>query len=234
MSLSDDLVVREYFGYNDIKVGSVVVKVFNNDVRNKDDVAYQLTRLNQYIGQASVGGKSIEKGVTVLWANGQRVFSSQQLGQILNGDSVCVHVERQGRIESVLVPIVKRENQQLSLEETRYLDALFFTSKETVKNEFHRYINKGDMQYMPIRLDQDLRVTKYLTNHNIDVRLDIGDRIVAVNGRHVKSQFDVIRAIYNPMVRTIIFDENKYPLANKRSRDAQEKYMHDIMTESHF
>jgi regulator of sigma E protease len=151
----------------------------------------------------------VEKGDRLLSVNGQPIFSKASLVEYLQKTNVLIHIERQGQIFSANVPKLAPNEIKLNTQQNGELT-----------DWMHNAGLKSVQYFIPYDLNQDLvveRVCEYLNNDSswqmpsasseLDTLyqpLNIGDKIIAVNGRLVSSGASLLQALDENSVHVVI------------------------------
>ncbi|MDJ0652208.1 MAG: site-2 protease family protein [Simkaniaceae bacterium] len=148
----------------------------------------------------------------IVWVNGEILFSNEQLMQILNSDKALLTIERNGKTFAGKVPRIPINDLRLSPEETVEINDWKYEAG------FHR---KGESyQFIPYNLSYDLHVEKglYYINEEskvarassalktspLDVMLQPGDRIIAVDGIPVDTSIAFLKEMQTPRIQIIV------------------------------
>ncbi len=177
-----------------------------------------------YDGEIPAGspmlGSGIEKGDRVLWADGDLVFSSQQLSSIVNESTVLLTVQRGAEIFQTKVPRV-------------HIDDLKMTSSERgeVSDWQHEAGIKGrvqDLAFIPYNVTQNCLVESriefideadqtrtfgYCQRCAYFNPLEEGDRILAVDGDRVHNSYDLLQQL---QIRRVLLIVQRDPALSNR------------------
>lgn len=154
----------------------------------------------------------IEPKDQIVWVNGELIFSSAQLTQILNSGKALLTIERGDQVFLGRVPRIPLDDLRLSADETAEFDDWKYEAGLRNRGESYAFI--------PYLLSYDLRVekglyyinqeskvaraTSTLKTSSLDTILRPGDRILAVDGIPVDSPIDFFRELQAPRVQMIV------------------------------
>ncbi|MDF2577448.1 MAG: hypothetical protein K0S74_932 [Chlamydiales bacterium] len=165
----------------------------------------------------------IQYGDRILWANGEFVFSAEQLSYLLNESRLLLTVLRDGKVLQVKVPKVA-------------LGELKLTSSE--REDFNDWQHESRLVGTPL---EKLTVLPYQINDNcivkgrfnfidpdlkthvfpefpfspLEMNLNKGDKILAVNGSKVTNTLELLAEIQNKKVLIIVKRPQASALPNK-------------------
>lgn len=159
---------------------------------------------------APLHGTGIAEGDRILWANGELIFSVQRLNQIMNEDTALVTIDRGGKHFLARIPRLPLADIQMTAGERGDIDD--WKHEVGLKTE--------TVNFIPYALDNELQVVrpyKYVdegahlgdlkgkarTSH-LDVRLQAGDRILAVDGVPVSSGASFLETVQKKRVQLIV------------------------------
>ncbi|NGX51655.1 MAG: putative zinc metalloprotease [Chlamydiae bacterium] len=154
----------------------------------------------------------IEQSDRIVWVDGELIFSSEQLSQVLNSGKALLTIERDGEIFLGKVPRIPLEDLRLSSEESIELHDWEYDAALNPREEISLFI--------PYNLTHDLRVQNglfYLDSHSkvtrsssqmksspLDTILKPGDRILAVDGIPVNSGVALLTELQTQHVQIIV------------------------------
>lgn len=154
----------------------------------------------------------IAQGDRIIWANGEMIFSLEQLSSLLNDKTVMLTVKRGGTqfLAKVLrMPVSDlriSEQQMLELEDWQHeagikggLQKLFYIpynmNAEAVIEENLNFVGNGSKEYSVYDVEDSTLVTEHLRK---------GDQILAVDGIPVTTSLDLIKAVQEKHVKMIV------------------------------
>lgn len=148
----------------------------------------------------------------IVWANGEMVFSNEQLSQVLNSHKVLLTIERGGKTFLGKVPRIHLRDLRLSKNESSEIEDWTYGAGLTEKNR--------QLEFIPYVLSPELRVEKgvYYVNDQskiarasslvktspLDITLKPGDRILAVDGIPIDTPVALIKELQTPRVQIIV------------------------------
>lgn len=163
----------------------------------------------------------------IVWANGEMVFSNEQLSQVLNSQKVLLTIERGGKTFLGKVPRIHLNDLRLSKNEGTEIEDWTYGAGLTEK--------KRQLEYIPYVLSPELRVEKgvYYVNDQskiarasslvktspLDVTLKPGDRILAVDGIPVDTPVALMKELQTPRVQIIVERGEKREILSYQDED---------------
>jgi regulator of sigma E protease len=180
-----------------------------------------------------------ESGLTyqdqIVWVNGERVFSMEQLNSLLNAESVLLTVKRGGDVFLSRQPRVALTDLNLSKnEENEFLDWYFETNLpggvESSKTLPYAINAEGVVERELTFIDEDVQ-KKYFPTYPTDPELEkgllAGDRIETVWGAPVLSGLDVFQAVQTRKVLMITKEHQEVSLLQPL-RSEQKTYIKSL------
>ncbi|MEM7175071.1 MAG: site-2 protease family protein [Chlamydiota bacterium] len=160
----------------------------------------------------------IKDGDRILWVNGQLIFSHEQLAQVINDRRVLVTFERAGETLISSVPRLLVRDLQLESKDQLNLSDWQYAAKLANKGSslfFIPYVMTADLViegFTPF-VDERSQLQRVAENRP---GLQIGDRILAVNGQPVQNSVDFLRTVQKRTVSIIVErNSNEKPLSWK-------------------
>lgn len=163
----------------------------------------------------------IQKGDRIIWANGELVFSSVQLGQIVNQGSSYLTIVRSGEVMHVRSPrtlvgdlqIDKKMQDELidwrrELDIAAPIESLYFLTYHINED----CVVKGPISFIDNDLFEEQKKEQYLVK-GLDEVLVPGDKIIAVNGVQVYSGIDIFKQMMERQVLLMVQGEKGAPLS---------------------
>lgn len=163
----------------------------------------------------------------IVWANGEMVFSNEQLSQVLNSQKVLLTIERGGKTFLGKVPRIHLNDLRLSKNESTEIEDWTYGAGLMEKNR--------QLEFIPYVLSPELRVEKgvYYVNDQskiarasslvktspLDVTLKPGDRILAVDGISVDTPVALMRELQTPRVQIIVERGEKREILSYQDED---------------
>ena len=154
----------------------------------------------------------IMKNDRMIWANGEILFSNEQLIQILNSNKALLTIKREGKTFLGRVPRIPLDDLRLSSDEITEISDWKYDAGFLEKGEAYDFI--------PYILSHDLRIEKglYYVNDeskvtrarsttktsNLDTMLLPGDQILAVDGIPVHTPTAFLQELQTPRVQIIV------------------------------
>ncbi len=155
----------------------------------------------------------IQKGDRVIWANGETVFSTLELNKIVNRSDVYLTIERNGNTIHARVPRESLNDLQISSQaRDEFLDwkrALGMTASKEELFFIPYEIDvlgsvKANFSYIDSDLADEFKKFRDYSVSELDRPLEIGDRIIAVNGNSVANGLEIFSELRNNKVLLII------------------------------
>lgn len=165
--------------------------------------------------QMFTGSPMTESGILpgdrLVWVDGDLVFSSQQLSSIVNDSTVFLTVARNGEIFQTKVPRVHLNDLKMSQWERGEIDDW--------QHEAGIRARLQDLTFIPYSLSFDAKVERRLSfiDESEQIKafqncqrcayfnpLQEGDRILALNGQHIDSSYDLLRELQERKVLIIV------------------------------
>ncbi len=169
-----------------------------------------------YLFINSIQGESLKKsGIQerdrIIWVNGEKIFSATQLQQLINAPEVLLTIRRADDTLLIRAPRVRIRDIQMDSFEQNELEDWQYESKIS-----------GDLSqkyFIPFAITYDLLIEKPLSFVNesaqvlTPVQLQIGDRVVAIDGIPVDKARDLFAVIQEKHVQMIV-QRAKTPILN--------------------
>ena len=154
----------------------------------------------------------IESHDRIIWVNGELIFSSEQLTQVLNSGKVLLTVERSGETFLGKVSRVPLEDLCLTSEESiEFYDWKYDAGLRAKEDSplFIPYILSHDLRVQNglFYVNNDSRVTRAsssIKTSPLDTILKPGDRILAVDGIPVHNGVAFLKELQTPRVQIIV------------------------------
>ncbi len=159
-----------------------------------------------------LSSSGIKPGDRLVWVDGELIFSSEQLTQILNSNKALLTLQRGGKTWLARVPRLPLTDLQLTEEES--------TEIEDWKYELGLHTKEAITTFIPYMISDTLTVEKGVFFLNKDARmahamgmsttspldspLEEGDRIIAVEGFPVSSPQDLLKALQTKQTQIIV------------------------------
>jgi len=167
---------------------------------------------NSYFPHSPMAVSGIEKNDRLVWVDGELVFSLYQLMQVINSGKTLLTVDRSGETFLAKVPRIPLEDLRLTRTEATELNDWSYEAK------LHK--KEGSLYFIPYTLEGDLRVenspnfvnedskvthiTQLPPSSSLDIMLNTGDRILAVDGTPVNSGPELLSALQTRQVQLIV------------------------------
>ncbi len=166
----------------------------------------------------------------LLWANGEILFSTMQLSDILNSNRAFLTILREDKIIHTNINLVRVSHLKTPVSFKNDLDDYRYSQKTET--------NLGELYSLPYSFDENAKVKKPLnfinettalefsnTRDAYSVPLQKDDRIIAVGGEKIKNGSDLFLELQNPKILFItqrdskIFEEVSYKDMGKNFDD---------------
>lgn len=169
-------------------------------------------RTNPIPKSAPIADSGIQYGDRIIWADGERIFSLNQLSEVLNDGRVLVTIKRENEIMLRRVPRVTLSELKLNLEQKEELADWQWESK-LKSTKF------SSLYFIPYNLNQQGVVESKLSfiehdrKRNLFLESEISpqeeplkenDIIVAVNGLPVKNAHEILYQLQHRQVQLIV------------------------------
>ena len=148
----------------------------------------------------------------IVWANGELIFSNEQLSDVLNSNKAFLTIERGGQTFLAKVPRVPIDDLRLGREEIIEMNDWKYGAGLKQKGESHTFIPYNISYDMSVQnglyyIDDDSKVSRASslnkTSH-LDTMLRSGDRIVAIDGIPVANPVEFLKRLQDPQVQIIV------------------------------
>jgi regulator of sigma E protease len=156
-------------------------------------------------------GSGIEDGDRLLWVDGELVFSRQQIVEIINQQKTLLTVQRGTRTFLVRVPRLKLSDLRLNAEQKAEI--------EDWQHEAHVKGKSSDLFFIPYSLNSSGQIEQVVAYFNdehveqqpkpaaraaLEMPLQPGDRIIAVDGMGVRSIYELIQLLQTRHIQIIV------------------------------
>lgn len=176
---------------------------------------YQST--NNPFEESLMKTSGIEYGDRLVWVDGQFVFSKQNLSDIINEDKALITVKRGEQAFITRVPRLKIADLQLTATEMGELDDWHFETglKEKIDELYFIPYNlniHGEVENPISYLDEKSEIKKSFTKtprSSAEIPLKKGDKILAIDGVHVASGHEILKALQTKQVQVIVQKTNR-------------------------
>ncbi|MBA3722568.1 MAG: site-2 protease family protein [Parachlamydiaceae bacterium] len=154
----------------------------------------------------------IQYGDRIVWMNGETIYSTLQLNHVLNDSKALATVQRGKDVILRRVPRVKVEELKLDSEVKEelvdwqfeaHLNGVKFTSLYTFPYNMN---NEGVIEGRVKFIDQESE-NEAFPNHalsNVEIPLESGDKILAIDGIPVKRSFEILQNLQQPHVNIVV------------------------------
>ncbi len=153
----------------------------------------------------------IQPGDRIVWADGEPLFSLQQLGALIGESTVFLTVEREGKTFQTKVPRVHLDDLKMNAWEKGELDD--WQHEAEIKGRLQ------DLSFIPYSFSPDCTIENRLAfiDEEDQIRsfqrcqrcsyfnpLQEGDRILAVDGQKVSSSFELLQRLQKRRVLVVV------------------------------
>lgn len=154
----------------------------------------------------------IEYGDRIAWADGEVIFSSEELNKILNDDKALLTILRQGKTLLVRVPRVEVQELRTDFEfKDELMDWQFEAGLNGIKlqkllmipyNLTNETIVENELKF----IDKETEEIVYPTHSfsKFDTALVKGDKIIAIDGTPIKFSYELLAHLQNRKVNIIV------------------------------
>jgi regulator of sigma E protease len=178
----------------------------------------------------SIKESGIEKNDHILWANGELVFSTTQLQEILNESTTYLTVKRGNKFLQTRVPRVSLQELKLSNQVKDELSDWNYEISSTA--------SLSNLYFIPYDLSSDLKVTKKITFIDKDEEkmafspckrclsyfpLQKGDKIIAIDGQKVSTAANLLKNLQEKRA-LIIVQRGHEVLSDKPYNEADQEF----------
>lgn len=175
----------------------------------------------------------IENGDRILWADGELMFSKDQLVSTINQPKALLTVQREGNVFLCRVPRLKMSD--LRLDSSQKAEIEDWQHEAKLQGKF------ADLFFVPYNLTNNCQVESPLfylneemleqqpsgsTRSPMGIPLMPGDRIIAVDGSTVHSTYEIMSLLQNRQIQIIVKKEG--PLAPVSWKNADKAFVADI------
>jgi len=173
---------------------------------------------NQLPEGSPMKGSGLELGDRIFWVDGEMIFSLHQLNKVLNDDRVLLTIERDGqrflrRVPRIEVQVIRLDSEfREELVDWQYeagLGELQFRSLYTVP---YNLTNQAVVEGKAVLIEKEDEEKIFPKNifSPIEEPLEVGDRIVAINGRLFNHSAQLIELIQSRRVNIIVEREKLF------------------------
>lgn len=182
---------------------------------------------NELYEGSPLHGSGIQKKDRFLWVDGELLFSEDQLVKILNEEKVLLTVRRGEKNLLLKTPRVAIKDLRLGKEERMELSDWRYAAKLTKKDSQDFFIpyNLTHNLYVQNPLPYVSTESKVIKAQDgpkaspLDEPLQVGDRIIAVDGVQVSQGAEFIREIQTRKVQIIVERKEKLPEISWKGED---------------
>jgi len=161
----------------------------------------------------------------ILWADGEFVFSVQQLDNIINRSTTFLTLQRKGEIFHVKMPRVKIEDLKVNRFDKEEIDDWRHESK--IKQQFADlyflpfYFNENGVIETPIDFvdEKEAKINAPDTRSPFSKNIKRGDRIIAVNGKRVNSAIDILPLLQKNKILMLVQRANEKDVISWKNAD---------------
>lgn len=154
----------------------------------------------------------IAYGDRIVWANGETLFSQEQLRAILNDTKALLTIERNGKIFLSRQPRVKTGDLIIFSDiKSEYIDWQYETGLKKSWNEItlipYNFSSTGIIEHRLRFIDDDAHNQAFPLHpfsEVLDAPLMAGDRIVAVDGIPVNSGYEILKNLQEKRMEMIV------------------------------
>ncbi|MFA6119367.1 MAG: site-2 protease family protein [Parachlamydiales bacterium] len=204
--------------YNNIKKNAFDYKLpLYPDVSRGNDIktfgvlspAMYLICLRDPTDSPVLKNSNIKEKDRLLWANGEILFSINQLNSIINEDSVILSVKRNNKIIAVKAYLSKLSDLKIPYDfKNEISDWRYFKKINTNLNDIKiiPYIfNEDNIIENPLSYIDESKALENQNNRNIFIKpLKKGDKILAVSGHIIKNRNQLLNYMYESEVIMVI------------------------------
>lgn len=151
---------------------------------------------------APAENSGIAAGDRLIWADGQLLFSTEQLTQLINEQKALLTVDREGKVLQVRVPRLLARDLRLSFDERSELDDWRYEAD--IKSHL------DEITMIPFRLNSSLIVEgaiPYVNAGSEDDKAEMlkaGDHILAVDGTPIETPYALLKQLQERRVIAIV------------------------------
>lgn len=178
----------------------------------------------------------IQKGDRVVWANGDVIYSAMQLSHRINDERALLTIQRNNKTFLRRVPRVLVQELKLDPE---FRDEIIDWQYEAQLNR-QKVLKLFTLPYnitadgvveTPLRFidsDEQERVfPTHLTSSELDAPLEVGDKVLAINGKPVSHAYEILSEVQEPKVVMIVLRQAEVPVA-ATVKQANEQFSQEI------
>jgi regulator of sigma E protease len=167
----------------------------------------------------------IQYGDRIYWIDGELIFSSQQLNQLLNGNYALLTIERDGKRLLARVPRVNiKELKQDAQVKEELIDWQFEAGLQGNKIQNLYYIpynltNDGIVEEQLKFIDKDNQNEAFPSHQysSLENPLLTGDKIVAIYGIPIKKSYELLKELQTYKVNVIVQREHYSPISTEQA-----------------
>lgn len=187
----------------------------------------QLTKNSLAEGSPLLSSGIQDKDLLV-WANGERIFSQLQLTQLLARDTVLLTIQRSKEILLRRAPRVRVQDLKLTTEQREELtdwqyESLLHTQKISKLYIIPYNLSSEAVVESPLSLidpEQQQHALSISQKMPIDALLQVGDRIIAVQGKPIHHSYELLSALQEPTLLMIVERPMQNPVAALTTSEA--------------
>ena len=189
---------------------------------------FQKGRLNTIDSQYPIAQSGIQKKDQLIWANGDLIFSLEQLRSSINDGKVLVTIERNGKTLLGKVPRLFIDHLRLTSELSSELDDWRHEAGLPEKIESYYFVPYNLTPNLIVEhavefVDEESQIT-VVHRSSSDLLLQKGDRILALDGMPVKTGYDFLKEIQHRRIQLIVKrDSNEQEISWKNEDQIFEK-----------
>jgi len=191
---------------------------------------YILVAPEEIPADSPMAGSGIEAGDRILWVDGELIFSLQQLIQVINSPYVLLTVERGGETFLTRVPRLKIGDFRLATSEKEEFDDWRYEAKLKGKVEQLAFIpynltSNGVVEGAISFVDEKSEIQDKFEGQmrsNIEIPLKRGDKIVAIQGKKIKSSYQLLKEMQTK--QCVIAVQKKAEIISPTYKAAEEDF----------
>ncbi len=216
-----------YFSFLNIPSLNILgnkINYYNNEKKENFDVTIQ-THLNKnkirdlpfspaqyllYVSSFNPSLTGLEINDRILWADGELIFSMHQLNSIINQSMSFVTIQRGNEIFHTKVARVKVEDLYLSNSEKEGINDLKHYLPNTITSLSslffipYNFNSKGEIENEINFIDEKFENKILNGRSKFFKKIEKNDKIIAIDGRKVSSNLDILEALQARKVNIII------------------------------
>lgn len=173
----------------------------------------------------------LQYGDRIVWADGELIFSLMQLNHILNDHNILLTIQRGPDVILRRVPRIKMQELKPDPEfREELIDWQFAAKLNNIKTQNlytvpYNLTNDGVVENELRFIDKDKQAEAFPVHpySSLDMPLEPGDKIIAVNGTPVAKSFEILSQLQNYRIN-IIVQRNPEALQKVSSKEADENF----------